>query len=631
MELALLVAAPVAAGAVGLLIVRLRRAHELDSTRLRIQYAVARTLYESRSLDEAAPRLLESIGRPFGWELGGLWIVSPSHVLHSVASWHAKGVDPADYDKLNRRFVVKPGVGLPGRVWESGQPGWVADVVQDRDSPRAELASRAGLRGAVGFPIRTTEEVLGVIEFFTREFREPDADMLELMAALGSQVGEFIERQRAAEALHASEVRRERVQRLLAETGRVLGSLLEPEEVLERVARLLVPELADWCVVYLTRVEAIVPVAMVFDDPEKEELVRRELARYPTDPGRPAGLARVIREGEAELVPDMGDKVLREIARDEEHLDLMRQERIRSRILVPLTSRDRIFGALSLATSGSGRVFDEDDLRLAEEIGRRSGAALENARLYAERSQIATTLQESLLPPELPQIPGIDAAARFRPTGQVGAVGGDFYDLFQAGGERWAVTVGDVCGKGPDAAAVTALARYTLRAAAMREPSPSRTLAMLNEALLRQRSDQRFCTVAYAHVEPGAAGAHVTLACGGHPLPLVLRADGAVEWLGVHGTLLGVVPDPTLENSETELGPGDALILYTDGVSEARGPNGSLDEPALAALVASCSGLSAAAIAARVEAAALELQSGTPRDDIAVVVLQVSDGSGGSG
>ena len=152
-------------------------------------------------------------------------------------------------------------------------------------------------------------------------------------------------------------------------------------------------------------------------------------------------------------------------------------------------------------TGPSGRRFDRRDLELAEELARRCATAVENARLYGERAYIARTLQESLLPSELPEIPGIETAARFRPTGEGNEMGGDFYDLFSSGGRGWTVVMGDVCGKGPDAAAVTALARYTLRAAAMRERLPSRGLHVLNEALLRQRTDRRFCTVAYAYLE----------------------------------------------------------------------------------------------------------------------------------
>ena len=175
-------------------------------------------------------------------------------------------------------------------------------------------------------------------------------------------------------------------------------------------------------------------------------------------------------------------------------------------------------------TGRSGRRFDEQDLELGEELARRCATAIDNARLYGERAYIARTLQESLLPAELPEIPGLETAARFRATGEGNEVGGDFYDLFESGGRGWTVVIGDVCGKGPDAAAVTALARYTLRAAAMRERLPSRSLALLNEALLRQRGDRRFCTVAYAYLETLDSGARVGFASGGHPLPLVLRA-----------------------------------------------------------------------------------------------------------
>jgi serine phosphatase RsbU (regulator of sigma subunit) len=178
--------------------------------------------------------------------------------------------------------------------------------------------------------------------------------------------------------------------------------------------------------------------------------------------------------------------------------------------------------------------------------------------------------------------------------------------------------VGDVCGKGPDAAAVTALARYTLRAAAMRERLPSRSLGLLNEALLRQRDDRRFCTVAYAYLEKLDHGARAGISTGGHPLPLLLRVDGSVEPVGAPGTLLGVVPDPNLEDRTVTLGPGDTLVFYTVG-------DGVLDERRLAELVATCAGSGPDTIASRVEEAAVLSQNGHPKDDIAVLVLQVAE------
>jgi serine phosphatase RsbU (regulator of sigma subunit) len=185
--------------------------------------------------------------------------------------------------------------------------------------------------------------------------------------------------------------------------------------------------------------------------------------------------------------------------------------------------------------------------------------------------------------------------------------------------------MGDVCGKGPDAAAVTALARYTLRAAAMRERLPSRSLAVLNEALLRQRDDRRFCTVAYAYLEKLDHGARAGISTGGHPLPLLLRVDGSVEPVGAPGTLLGVVPDPNLEDRTVTLGPGDTLVFYTDGVIESRVGDGVLDERRLAELVATCAGSGPDTIASRVEEAAVMSQNGRPKDDIAVLVLQVAE------
>jgi serine phosphatase RsbU (regulator of sigma subunit) len=293
-------------------------------------------------------------------------------------------------------------------------------------------------------------------------------------------------------------------------------------------------------------------------------------------------------------------------------------------MLVPLIVRQQPIGVLTFVSGRSGRRFDQEDLHLAEELARRCATAIENARVYGERDYIARTLQRSLLPSELPRIPGVETAARFQATGEGNDVGGDFYDLFETGERGWTVIVGDVCGKGPDAAAVTAMARHTLRAAAMRERLPSRSLRLLNEALLRQPGDKRFCTVAYAYLEAVEEGARVGFASGGHPLPVLLRADGRVEWLGEHGMLLGVVEDPSFKDCSATLGPGEALIFYTDGVTDAGGARGPLGEEALAGVVASCAGLDADAIAGRIEAAALEAEQGPPRDDIAVVVLRVA-------
>ena len=418
--------------------------------------------------------------------------------------------------------------------------------------------------------------------------------------------------------------RAERSQRFLSDSSALLAASLDPAEVLGQVATLAVPEVADWVAVHMPGDAGIELVALAHRDPERLKRAEELDRVLPTPSDAPRGVANVLRTGESELYPEV-PKLEPQTEDERARVEHVREFQMRSALVVPMTARGRTLGALTLATDLSGRRFDEHDLELAEELARRCATAVDNARLFSERSYIARTLQQSLLPAELPDIPGFEAAARFRPIGEGNEVGGDFYDLFESGGRGWTVVMGDVCGKGPDAAAVTALARYTLRAAAMRERLPSRSLGLLNEALLRQRTDRRFCTVAYAYLEPLAEGARIGFASGGHPLPLLLRADGRVEAVGAPGTLLGVVPDPSFEDRSLALAAGDAIVFYTDGVIEARASNGhSLDEDRLADLVATCAGADADAIAARVETAALEAQDGNPRDDIAVLVLRVA-------
>ncbi len=418
--------------------------------------------------------------------------------------------------------------------------------------------------------------------------------------------------------------RAELAQRFLSESSAVLGSSLDTAEVLRQVASLAVPEVADWCAVDMVADGEIERVALAHQDPAMVEMAEELAQRYPSDPRAATGVPAVLRSGRSELYAEISDELLRSAIQDEEQYRLIRQIGMRSAMIVPMVARGRSAGALSFVSGPSGRRFDEHDLELAEELARRCATAIDNARLFTERAYIARTLQESLLPAELPDIPGIEAAARFRPTGAGNEVGGDFYDLFESGGRGWTVVMGDVCGKGPDAAAVTALARYTLRAAAMRERLPSRSLRLLNEALLRQRDDRRFCTVAYAYLEAHDGGIRVGVASGGHPLPMLLRADGTVEPVGAPGTLLGVLPDPNLEDRSLALAPGDALVFYTDGVIEGRGADVRLDEDGLRKLLADCAGSGADAIAASVEDAAFAAQDGNPRDDIAVLVLRVA-------
>jgi PAS domain S-box-containing protein len=362
-----------------------------------------------------------------------------------------------------------------------------------------------------------------------------------------------------------TEIKRgEQGHRFLSEASRVLAGSLDYRETLRAVARLAVPELADWCAIDLVAGDRLERVAVEPED------------------GAP------------------GEALIR----------------------APMRLRDRELGAITFASLESGRRFDPHDVAIAEDLALRAAAAVENARLYETRSAIAQTLQTSLLPPVLPDLPGMEIAAAYRAAGEGYEVGGDFYDVFSTTDDQWYAVIGDVCGKGAEAAAVTALARYTIRAAAVRRRSPSAILRWLSDAMIQQSDGTgRFCTIACAHLDLGRWPARVTIACGGHPLPLALRAGGGAEEVGAPGTLLGLVPDPELQDRSIELRTGDTLVLYTDGLTEAGAPDRVWAPDELTA----AAGLVADRSANEVVDHLLEVAIGpvpAPRDDVAVLALR---------
>lgn len=291
-----------------------------------------------------------------------------------------------------------------------------------------------------------------------------------------------------------------------------------------------------------------------------------------------------------------------------------------STLSVALTDRGRELGTLE-AVDGSGREFSAREEAILTQLAQLSSVAVANARLYEREHTIAHTLQRSLRPGALPRVPGVSAAVRFRPAGEGVELGGDFYDVYPARGGAWVAVVGDVQGKGPDAAAVTALARHTLRAAAAYEERASGALTFLHRALVEQNGD-RFLTVAYARLVPGPDHIRVELACGGHPLPLVVHADGAVQPVGALGTLLGTDIEPQLTDVGVELRRGDVLVLYTDGVTEVRRRRREVfGHRQLTELLTTCGGLGPDAVADRIEQTVVAASEGQPRDDVAILAL----------
>jgi PAS domain S-box-containing protein len=414
---------------------------------------------------------------------------------------------------------------------------------------------------------------------------------------------------------------------LLARASQILDSSLVYEDTLANVASIAVPDFADWCgVSILDRDGRLQEVATRHRDPAKLALARELNERFPPAPDAPTGTPRVARTGETSFAYEVTDEMLAAGIPDPEQLRLVRALGLRSVIVAALRARGRTFGTLTLAQAESGRRFDASDVQLAEELAHRAGTAIENARLYTERSRIAHLLQVKLLPERLPDIPGARVAARYRAAGELNEVGGDFYDVFARSEAEWALVVGDVSGTGAEAAAITALARYTLRAAALEPGPPSVALQRLNQAMLAHDDSSQFATVVLAYAGAGPdGGMRVRLALGGHPPALLVRAgQAAVEPLGAFGTILGATPDAALRDVSVELAPGDALVLYTDGVTEAGSRAQPFGQAGLERLLLQVAGEPPDVVVGAVEQAVVDAQPGEPRDDLAVVALSVA-------
>jgi len=266
-------------------------------------------------------------------------------------------------------------------------------------------------------------------------------------------------------------------------------------------------------------------------------------------------------------------------------------------------------------------VFDATERRMYER-------ELLAAKQRAEQSEaharvLARTLQDTLLPRRVPNVPGLDIAAVYLAAGAGHEIGGDFYDIFQVGGDDWVIALGDVEGKGVDAAVVTALVRYTIRAAAV-EHEPSGMLRIVNEVLLGDESSERFCTAVVLRCRRSLGRWRITIACGGHPLPAHAHAD-QVELVGRPGTLLGLFADVVFHDVEIVLERSDLLFAYTDGISEARRGADQFGEDNVLALVGRLRDLPVDAVVDNMIAAVLEF-GGTPNeDDVAAIAIRASD------
>ncbi len=412
-------------------------------------------------------------------------------------------------------------------------------------------------------------------------------------------------------------------QAFLARAGELLASSLDYEQTLRSVARLAVPTLADWCGVDVLDERGLRQQLAVFHlEEEKIELARALNERYPPDPSIRTGVYGVLATGDPLVYNDITDAMIDAGARDPEHGELIRALGMRALIIVPMKLRERTIGAITFVSSETRRSFDDDDVEFAMELARRAAIAVENARLYTSRTEAARTLQHSLLPERLEPPANWLAASSYRPGDDLNEVGGDFFDLISLPDGDVLAFIGDVTGKGVQAAALTSLARHTLGVGARFDSRPASMMRLL-EDVLNEREEPSPVTVACVRLTRTGEGAVARVTCAGHPPPLLLRPGAPAEDLGVFDVLLGAGVGTLWRETDVALRPGDTLLLYTDGVIDTPGVDSRFGEERLGQ-VAAAGPLNPAAVLERIDAATAAWQAGRSVDDRAMLALQLA-------
>jgi len=502
-----------------------------------------------------------------------------------------------------------------GRIGLTGLPAVYPDLAgpSHHGTPLISALASGGMRSMATAPLTATPGIaglygttglLGVVAREPGRFTEQDAVRLGEGA---DRIAAIVESARLAEAGRA----RRGALSFLAEAGELLAGSLDPDRTLALAAQLVVPALARWCAVHRVDEAGRSSLALVW---HADEDLHDPLEKAIRDSGPPAETVSpqdwpVLPTNDRSLLPG-------------------------ELLVVPLSARGRQLGTLTLATPAEHR-FPHDTAELAWDLGRRVAVTYDSALAYAGRRETAHALQSSLLPPRVPDVAGADIAVVYHPAGNTEApahlsqdalVGGDFYDVFEIRPGCWGFAIGDVCGTGPQAAAVTGLARHALRLLAREGLRPPAVLARLNRAILDEGERGRFLTLLYAEAEPLADGSlALAVVCAGHPPPLILRTDGSVQTGAQSQPLLGVLEgDPGFHIDSLTLRPGETLLAFTDGASERRRGDAMLDSDGLAAVLAECYSMSAAAVAARIQRAVEDFGDAPLSDDMAILVLRAS-------
>jgi sigma-B regulation protein RsbU (phosphoserine phosphatase) len=526
-------------------------------------------LLSSRQLlGELLHRLVAGLGLRQGWlfeqsdDDERRWEISAAH---NVSGWAPDG------ETVRRLAQVVPAPALP-----------------DRNGVVFGLHGQSGLFGALA--LESEADLSG--------------DDTALARLVADRMGVIIREDRA----HNNLTRSRGSLALLAEASEMFAGTLDTQLTMTLAAQLVVPQFASWAVLSTAYAQEAPLVAVAHADESRLGPLRAAMSGdewHQTVERIVAGL-----DGHRPLLVP-ADRLPQ----------ALRAERDGDVLVVPLVARRRLIGLL-LAGRPAGSAYTAHDVALLGDLGRRAAVAIDSARLYEERTSIARALQASLLPPTLPIAEAVEFGARYVAAGEGNDVGGDFYDVFRLADGGWGAAIGDVCGKGPEAAAITGMARDVLRLLTRDGASPAEALRRLNGAMVELGERGRFCTATLATVHLRGSEVVVCLASAGHPPPVLLRANGDARLVGTSGTVLGVVDDIDVPADQVTLEPGDALVFYTDGVTERRNGNDMFGDDNLLASLRRAVGHSADALAGILERDVRSFSAAPSRDDLAVLVVR---------
>ncbi|WP_323177921.1 SpoIIE family protein phosphatase [Streptomyces sp. NBC_00083] len=528
-----------------------------------------------------------------------------------------------------QRFARVPVEAGTGRYGSARMPAVHEDLAAVPGA--VPLLESTGMRSVVTVPLKVEGRLtgsLGVAAESPGRYSNEEALRLQFAA---DRIALAVESARLGEL--------ERLRRgslsFLVEASDLLAGTLDRDQTLALMAQMTVPTLATWCAVYTIADQSSDPYLsyVLHEDEERIDGLKALLSKIsPPEPVPTPGARVWAAPGEA-----AHQAALRVSMRDfgrsgSPHTGgglgstLSTAAAVGGEtVVLPLVARNRVIGMLTLGKPSDDH-FRQEILELAEDLSRRAALALDNARLYSERMAISRSLQRSLLPPGLPQIPGVEVEVIYRAAGEGNEVGGDFYDLFPIRDGAYGFAIGDVCGTGPEAAAVTGLARHALRLLAREGFGGPAVLERLNAAILDEGARSRFLTLLYGELWPQEDGSAILkVVCAGHPLPLRLRQDGTVEPAADPQPLLGVMEDLELYEQTITLDPGDVLLCVTDGITERREGTRMLGDDGLTDVLASCTGLTAGAVAARVLRAVERFAAEPASDDMAILTMRIPE------